>query len=118
MLLGGWHQPIDPAKGFLPATGRITHFATPPASRHVRVDTGVEQGDVQERQVENLIDEVWLMDKENRRNILSALSGLVRSWHQAGRPTASSFGYKPRLGFERWGEIVGGILTLAMNVSA
>ena len=80
------------------------------AHRCLICDLFVEQGDVQERQVENLIDEVWLMDKENRRNILSALSGLVRSWHQAGRPTASSFGYKPRLGFERWGEIIGGIV--------
>jgi len=35
----------DPAKGFLPATGRITHLATPPASRHVRVDIGVAAGD-------------------------------------------------------------------------
>ena len=31
----------DPAKGFLPATGRIVHLGTPPASRHVRIDTGV-----------------------------------------------------------------------------
>jgi len=35
----------DPAKGFLPATGRIVHLATPPASRHVRIDTGVAAGD-------------------------------------------------------------------------
>jgi 3-methylcrotonyl-CoA carboxylase alpha subunit len=35
----------DPAKGFLPATGRIVHLATPPASRHVRVDTGIAAGD-------------------------------------------------------------------------
>lgn len=80
------------------------------AHRCLICDLFVEQGDVQERQVENLIDEVWLMDKENRRNILSALWGLVRSWHDAGRPTASGFGYKPRLGFERWGEIIGGIV--------
>ncbi|MFO1363729.1 MAG: acetyl/propionyl/methylcrotonyl-CoA carboxylase subunit alpha [Burkholderiales bacterium] len=35
----------DPAKGFLPATGRIAHFVPPAASRHVRVDTGVAAGD-------------------------------------------------------------------------
>ncbi len=35
----------DPAKGFLPATGRIVHLATPAASRHVRIDTGVAAGD-------------------------------------------------------------------------
>jgi 3-methylcrotonyl-CoA carboxylase alpha subunit len=35
----------DPDKGFLPSTGRLVHLAPPPESRHVRVDTGVEQGD-------------------------------------------------------------------------
>jgi len=80
------------------------------AHRCLICDLFVEQGDVQERQVENLIDEPWLMDKENRRNTLSALWGIVRAWHGAGKPNASSFGFKPRLGFERWGEIIGGIV--------
>jgi 3-methylcrotonyl-CoA carboxylase alpha subunit len=35
----------DPDKGFLPSTGRLVHLAPPPESDHVRVDTGVEQGD-------------------------------------------------------------------------
>jgi 3-methylcrotonyl-CoA carboxylase alpha subunit len=35
----------DPAKGFLPSTGRLLHLAPPVESLHVRVDTGVEQGD-------------------------------------------------------------------------
>jgi 3-methylcrotonyl-CoA carboxylase alpha subunit len=35
----------DPDKGFLPSTGRLLHLAPPPESDHVRVDTGVEQGD-------------------------------------------------------------------------
>jgi 3-methylcrotonyl-CoA carboxylase alpha subunit len=35
----------DPDKGFLPSTGRLLHLAPPAASRHVRIDTGVEQGD-------------------------------------------------------------------------
>ena len=34
----------DPDKGFLPSTGRLVHLA-PPQGDHVRVDTGVEQGD-------------------------------------------------------------------------
>jgi hypothetical protein len=80
------------------------------AHRCLICDLFVEQGDVQERQVENLIDEVWLMNKENRRCILSALWGMVRAWADAGKPLASSFGFKPRLGFERWGEIIGGIV--------
>ena len=35
----------DPDRGFLPSTGRLVHLAPPHASMHVRVDTGVEQGD-------------------------------------------------------------------------
>ena len=35
----------DPDKEFLPSTGRLVHLAPPPESDHVRVDTGVEQGD-------------------------------------------------------------------------
>ena len=35
----------DPDKGFLPSTGRLIHLAPPKESLHVRVDTGVEQGD-------------------------------------------------------------------------
>ena len=35
----------DPDRGFLPSTGKLVHLAPPPESLHVRVDTGVEQGD-------------------------------------------------------------------------
>lgn len=83
------------------------------AHRCLICDLFVENGDVQERQVENLIDEVWLMDIENRRNILSALWGLAKHWNKAGRPTATSLGFKPRLGFERWGDLIGGIVGAA-----
>jgi len=35
----------DPDKGFLPSIGHLHHLSPPVASEHVRVDTGVEQGD-------------------------------------------------------------------------
>ncbi len=35
----------DPSKGFLPATGRISHLGTPSPSTHVRIDTGIRAGD-------------------------------------------------------------------------
>jgi 3-methylcrotonyl-CoA carboxylase alpha subunit len=35
----------DPDKGFLPATGKLLHLVPPEQNEHVRVDTGVEQGD-------------------------------------------------------------------------
>src|SRR5712671_2997099 len=36
----------DPERGFLPATGRLVHFRTPAATPIVRIDSGVEQGDL------------------------------------------------------------------------
>ncbi|HSA81536.1 MAG TPA: acetyl/propionyl/methylcrotonyl-CoA carboxylase subunit alpha [Geminicoccaceae bacterium] len=36
----------DPGRGFLPSTGRLRHLAMPPASREVRIDTGIRAGDV------------------------------------------------------------------------
>ena len=35
----------NPAKGFLPSTGRLHHLRPPAATAQVRIDTGVEQGD-------------------------------------------------------------------------
>ncbi len=35
----------DPGRGFLPSTGRLVHLSPPPESAHVRVDSGVEEGD-------------------------------------------------------------------------
>jgi len=35
----------DAGRDFLPATGRLVHFRPPAATRHVRVDTGVQEGD-------------------------------------------------------------------------
>jgi len=35
----------DPARDFLPATGRLVHLVPPAESAHVRLDTGVRQGD-------------------------------------------------------------------------
>ncbi len=35
----------DPDRGFLPSTGRLTYLVPPAESSHVRVDSGVEQGD-------------------------------------------------------------------------
>ena len=36
----------DPARGFLPASGTLTHLRFPDESSDVRVDTGVDKGDV------------------------------------------------------------------------
>ena len=35
----------DPQRGFLPSTGRLRRLAFPPATEHLRVDSGVREGD-------------------------------------------------------------------------
>lgn len=67
----------DPARGFLPSTGRVVHLSMPPASRYVRVDTGVEQGDVIGPDYDPLIAKlvVWDEDRDGaRRRLLQALA--------------------------------------------
>ncbi len=34
----------DPVRGFMPSTGRLTHYLPPPSNPQVRIDTGVEAG--------------------------------------------------------------------------
>jgi 3-methylcrotonyl-CoA carboxylase alpha subunit len=54
----------DPTKGFLPATGRIVHFAPPAASRHVRVDTGVAAGDEISPHYDPMIAKLIVWDRD------------------------------------------------------
>ncbi|MFX9093445.1 3-methylcrotonyl-CoA carboxylase, partial [Acinetobacter baumannii] len=35
----------DPARNFLPSTGRLARLRPPPTDAHVRIDTGVREGD-------------------------------------------------------------------------
>lgn len=103
------------------AENRLTLFVTgndcmvSPDMNHrcLTCDLFVQEQDVQERSVKNLIDEVWLQDLDNRRKILSALWAIARHWYAAEMPTATSYGFKPRRGFERWGDVIGGMVAFA-----
>lgn len=95
-------------------TGNDLNVSPDMNHRSLLCDLFVPQGDVQERSVKKVIDDKWLMDLKNRRDILSALWAIVRDWHTAGMPLASkNFGYKTRLGFENWGDIIGGMVAHA-----
>ncbi|MBI4756800.1 MAG: acetyl/propionyl/methylcrotonyl-CoA carboxylase subunit alpha [Betaproteobacteria bacterium] len=67
----------DPAKGFLPSTGRLLHLALPQESLHVRVDSGVEEGDEISPHYDPMIAKliVWDVNRERARaRMLQALA--------------------------------------------
>jgi 3-methylcrotonyl-CoA carboxylase alpha subunit len=67
----------DPDKGFLPSTGTLVHLASPAESVHVRVDTGVEQGDEITAYYDPMIAKliVWDASREQARGrLLQALA--------------------------------------------
>ncbi len=56
----------SPERGFLPCSGRLLHFTPPAQDLHVRVDTGVEQGDEIGQHYDPMIAKliVWEADRE------------------------------------------------------
>jgi 3-methylcrotonyl-CoA carboxylase alpha subunit len=68
----------DPAKGFLPSTGRLIHLAPPPETLHVRVDSGVEEGDEITPYYDPMIAKLIVWDEDRERacaRMLRALAG-------------------------------------------
>ncbi|NML15441.1 acetyl/propionyl/methylcrotonyl-CoA carboxylase subunit alpha [Azohydromonas caseinilytica] len=73
----------DPDRGFLPSTGRLVHLVPPPESDHVRVDTGVEQGDEITPHYDPMIAKliVWGAD---RRQALSRMRQALAQYRVVG----------------------------------
>jgi len=68
----------DPDRDFLPATGRIVYLSTPAETTHVRIDTGVRQGDEVSIHYDPMIAKlvVWDRDRsEALRRLRNALAG-------------------------------------------
>lgn len=114
-ILGRTEMFTAPNRLTLFITGNDIIVSPDMGHRTLMVELFVSEGDVQEREMptDKVIDEPWLMEFSNRHKILSALWAIIRHWHSAGMPKASSYGFKPRLGFERWGEIIGGMVAFA-----
>ncbi len=68
----------DPDKGFLPSTGRLVHLAPPEESLHVRVDTGVEQGDEITPHYDPMIAKLIVWDEDRARALARMLGALAR----------------------------------------
>jgi len=62
----------DPTRDFLPATGRLDHLVLPEESDHVRVETGVRQGDTVSVHYDPMIAKIVASD-ENREAALRRL---------------------------------------------
>ena len=67
----------DADKGFLPATGRLTHLAPPAESLHVRVDSGVEQGDEITPHYDPMIAKLIVWDENRERALARMLQALA-----------------------------------------
>ncbi len=80
----------DPAKDFLPAIGPLTHLEPPAENRHVRVDTGVRQGDEVTRFYDPMIAKLIVWDQD-RDAALRRLRRALADYHVAG--TATNIGF-------------------------
>jgi 3-methylcrotonyl-CoA carboxylase alpha subunit len=54
----------DPARDFLPATGRLHHLVFPEESRHVRIDTGIAAGDAVTIHYDPMIAKLIVWDRD------------------------------------------------------
>ena len=82
----------DPQHDFLPATGTLKLLRPPQESEHVRVDTGVVQGDEVSVYYDPMIAKLVVWDT-NRERALQRLLTALREYHVAGVTTNLPFLY-------------------------
>ena len=80
----------DPAKGFLPSTGKLLHLSPPRESAHVRVDAGVEEGDVISPYYDPMIAKLIVWD-ETRDKALGRMRAALDDFRVAG--VANNIGF-------------------------
>jgi 3-methylcrotonyl-CoA carboxylase alpha subunit len=80
----------DPAKNFLPSTGRITHLAMPAESRHVRIDTGVRTGDAITPYYDPMIAKLIVWDTD-RPAALARMRTALEQFQVVGVTTNTEF---------------------------
>ena len=67
----------DPDKGFLPSTGHLLHLSPPLEGLHVRVDTGVEEGDEISPHYDPMIAKLIVWDQDRDRALARMLQALA-----------------------------------------
>jgi 3-methylcrotonyl-CoA carboxylase alpha subunit len=80
----------DPAKDFLPATGKLIHLRPPAESSHVRIDSGVCQGDEIGIHYDPMIAKLIVWD-EDRAKALGRLKTALGAFEVAGLVTNLDF---------------------------
>ncbi len=76
----------DPAREFLPATGRLQHLVFPEESRHVRVETGVAAGDAVSPHYDPMLAKLVVWDRD-RASALARLREALARCEVVGVPT-------------------------------
>jgi 3-methylcrotonyl-CoA carboxylase alpha subunit len=82
----------DPANDFLPVTGKLAFLQAPQESPHVRVDTGVRQGDEVSVFYDPMIAKLIVWD-ENRDKALARLTKALKEYRISGMTTNLDFLY-------------------------
>ncbi len=80
----------DPQKSFLPSIGRLDHLVPPSESAHVRVDTGVIQGDSVSPHYDPMIAKLVVWDHD-RDAALARLRGALADYQVVGVATNTTF---------------------------
>jgi 3-methylcrotonyl-CoA carboxylase alpha subunit len=76
----------DPARNFLPSTGTLVHLRLPPEDVHVRVDTGVRQGDTVTPFYDPMIAKVIVHDRD-RTSAMRRMAALMGETEVVGVTT-------------------------------
>jgi len=79
----------DPARNFLPSTGMLVHLKLPEEGAHVRVDTGVRQGDTVTPFYDPMIAKVIVHDRD-RASALRRMAALMGETEVVGVTTNSA----------------------------
>jgi 3-methylcrotonyl-CoA carboxylase alpha subunit len=79
----------DPARNFLPSTGTLVHLKLPEEGAHVRVDTGVRQGDTVTPFYDPMIAKVIVHDRD-RTSALRRMAALMGETEVVGVTTNSA----------------------------
>ncbi|WP_290647969.1 acetyl/propionyl/methylcrotonyl-CoA carboxylase subunit alpha [Aquisalimonas sp.] len=80
----------DPDRDFLPAIGTVSRLRMPAESRHVRIDTGIREGDTISMHYDPMIAKLVVWDRD-RAAALQRLRRALQAWTVAGTTTNTRF---------------------------